>query len=89
MTMNETTTTARPTGESANEMQSCLEPVRPDASREYMTAAQLAEFLNVSEKFVRKHTDAGRLPIVRMGRCIRYRRAEIERRLLSGALLCE
>ncbi len=28
---------------------------------EYLTARQLAEMLNVSEKFVRKHLDAGRL----------------------------
>jgi excisionase family DNA binding protein len=53
---------------------------------DFFTARELSVYLNVSEKFVRKHTDAGRLPLVRMGRCIRFPRREIDRRLLSGNL---
>ena len=84
--MNETSTAARQDGDGSNEAFSC--PDEP-ASNDFLTARELATYLNVSEKFVRKHTDAGRLPLVRMGRCIRYRRAEIERRLLGGTLLNE
>ncbi len=81
--MSEQTTTARPTGDGS------AAPAGPDAGSDFLTARELAEYLNVSEKFVRKHTDAGRLPLVRMGRCIRYRRGEIERRLLGGTLLAK
>ena len=50
----------------------------------------LARFLSVSGKTVVKWRDAGRLPgAVRVGRVWRFRRAEIERRLLSGTLLLD
>jgi excisionase family DNA binding protein len=52
-----------------------------------LTARELASYLNVSEKAIRKHTDAGRLPVVRFGRCLRFPKIEIDRRILSGNIL--
>jgi excisionase family DNA binding protein len=51
---------------------------------EFLTVHELATYLNVSEKAVRKWIDAGRLPLVRMGRLIRFSKREIDRRVLSG-----
>jgi|WetSurMetagenome_2_1015567.scaffolds.fasta_scaffold296119_1 excisionase family DNA binding protein len=56
---------------------------------EYLTGKQLAIKLNVSLKSVIKWTAARRLPCCKMGRVWRYPRPEIEKRLLSGALLFE
>jgi excisionase family DNA binding protein len=59
----------------------------PEAA--YMTSRQLAAYLNVSLKFIQKHTENGRLPVARFGRAVRFRRMEIEQRLLAGKLLLD
>ena len=57
----------------------------------FLTTAELAEMLAVSEKAIRLWTDQGLMPgVVRIGkRCLRYRKATIEKKLASGQLLIE
>lgn len=50
----------------------------PEPAQEYMTAAQVAEWLGVSEKWVYRKAHAGEIPSVRVGRIIRFRRERIE-----------
>ena len=42
-----------------------------------LTAAEVAEILNVPESWVRETTRADHLPHVRLGRYVRYERAEV------------
>ena len=57
---------------------------------EYLTPGQLAAKLNMSLKWVVKHTQARRIPgQTKFGRLWRYRRVEVEKRLLSGTFLKE
>ena len=57
-------------------------------AQEYFTSEQLAAYLNVSVKSIIKWRDARRLPgAVRCGRVWRFRRVEVEKRLLTGELL--
>lgn len=59
-----------------------------DGECEFLTPQQLADKCNVSLKFVQKHTATRRLPgATKMGRLWRYRRTDVEKRLLSGRLL--
>lgn len=60
---------------------------QPD--KEFLTLNELAEYLNISKKFIIKHTANRRLPGIKMGRIWRYRKKEIEKRLLSGKLLLD
>lgn len=58
--------------------------------KEYLTAKELAEMLNMSLKFIIKHTQSGRIPgKTKIGRLWRYRKSDIEKRLLSGQLLLD
>jgi excisionase family DNA binding protein len=58
--------------------------------KEYLTTEELADYLNMSKKFIIRHRETGRIPgIVKIGRVYRYRRIEIEKRLLSGTLLLD
>ena len=54
---------------------------------DYLNKIQLSQLLNCSVKSVVNWTLSNRLPIVRIGRLVRYPRTEIEKRLLSGQLL--
>lgn len=55
---------------------------------EFFNAKELAEYLGCSMGFIRKHIESGRLPgMVRAGRFIKFRKTDIEKRLLSGQLL--
>jgi len=59
-------------------------------NNEFFTTEQLAKYLGVSVKAVVKWRDARRIPgCVRCGRVWRFRRSDIEKRLLSGSLLLE
>jgi excisionase family DNA binding protein len=52
---------------------------------EYYTPQQLAQKLNMSLKFIEKHTQARRIPgQTKVGRMWRYNRIAVEKRLLSG-----
>ncbi len=42
-----------------------------------LTAAEVAELLQVKESWVRQETRADRLPHLRLGRYVRYERAEV------------
>lgn len=42
-----------------------------------LTAAEIAEMLAVPERWVRDHTRSGRIPAVRLGRYVRYRREAV------------
>lgn len=59
-------------------------------SSEYLTPQELAAMLNMSLKWVVKHTQLHRIPgQTKMGRLWRYRRTEVEKRLLSGIFLLD
>lgn len=49
-----------------------------EAARDWMTVAEVAETLRVSERFVRKLIADGRLPVVKVGvRVVRVRRSDL------------
>lgn len=53
--------------------------VRPEGSEEFMTVAEAAAELRVSERTVRRHLAEGRIPHIRVGKQIRILRAELMR----------
>lgn len=58
--------------------------------QEFLSVKQLANYLNCSEKFIRKHIESRRLPgMVKIGRVYRFRKSDVEKKLLSGQLLLE
>ena len=62
-----------------------LEAARVD---EVFTPEELAGFLKVDLRWVEKQTQARRLPgMFKAGRYWRYRRAEVEKQLLSGQVV--
>lgn len=69
------------TGTMPPEMSVGIEPA-------FFTPEQLAAFLQVPLRTVQKWAMARRLPgMVRAGRLLRFRRADIERAALSGSIL--
>ena len=51
----------------------------------FLTAKQLCELLNVSQKFIQSQTQARRIPgQIKVGRVWRYNRAEVEKAMLKG-----
>ena len=57
---------------------------------EFFTVQELANYLNCSEKFIRKYIESRRLPgMVKIGRVYRFRKSDVEKKLLSGQLLLE
>ena len=57
---------------------------------EYFTPQQLAAHVSMSLKFIVKHTQARRIPgQTKIGGYWRYRRSDIEKRLLSGKFLLD
>ncbi len=60
---------------------------KKEHEKEFLNTNGLAEYLNVSCKAISKWTQNRRLPVVKIGRLNRYRRIEIEQRLLGGKLL--
>lgn len=58
--------------------------------QEFLTVKELAAYLNCSEKFIRKHIESRRLPgMVKIGRIYRFRKSDVQKRLLSGQLLLD
>lgn len=56
--------------------------------QQFFTSKELAEYVNVSVKFIEKYTSSGRLPGLRkMGRCVRWDKNAVDRRILSGNIL--
>ncbi len=53
------------------------EPHDPDV----LTPAQVAEYLGISEKTVKRHLWSGRIPGTKVGRLWRIRRVDVERLL--------
>ena len=47
-------------------------------SNEVLTVSEVAEYLRVNPQTVYRKAKAGELPVVRIGRAIRFRRAELE-----------
>lgn len=57
---------------------------------EYLTAAEVAEWLGVSRRSITEWTRNGQMPgAVRMGHCWRYSRHAIAGKLSDGELLVE
>lgn len=55
-----------------------------------LTPRQLAQRLNISLKWVEKHTQERRIPgQVKVGRVWRYEWVEIEKRIVAGKILLE
>ena len=61
---------------------------RRDAEK-LLTAGQLAERLNLPESWVRSEERAGRIPSLRLGKYVRFRRRDIERALAERKRLGE
>ena len=53
-----------------------------------MTVSEVAEYLRVNPQTIYRKAKAGELPVVRIGRAIRFRRSELEA-WLKGAQLEE
>lgn len=51
---------------------------------EYLTVNEIAAHLKLNPQTLRNWIDQGRLPAVRIGRCIRVRRADLDRLLEHG-----
>lgn len=55
---------------------------------EFMTPRELADLISMSLAFVEKYTALRRIPgMVKMGRFWRYRKADVEKQLLTGQIL--
>ena len=52
----------------------------------HMTAEQLADYLQVEVKTIRKWTSEGRLPHVKLGSSVRFKREDIDSAIKAGAL---
>jgi excisionase family DNA binding protein len=60
------------------------------AQNEFLTPQEVAGKLNMSLKWVTKQTQARRMPgQIKIGRLWRYRRTDVEKRLLAGSFLLE
>ncbi|RKH09748.1 DNA-binding protein [Corallococcus sp. CA053C] len=44
----------------------------------YWTVEQAAKYLQVSKSWLYRQTEAGLVPVVRMGRSLRYRKADLD-----------
>jgi excisionase family DNA binding protein len=49
-----------------------------------MTITQAAQHLNVSPRFVRRLIDEGRLPYLKLGRCVRLRALDLDEYMSSS-----
>lgn len=52
---------------------------------EFLTVAEVAEILKLNQQTVRNWIDQGSLPAVRVGRRVRIRRSDLERKLEEGS----
>lgn len=50
-----------------------------------LTVSELAEYLRVNPQTIYRKAKAGELPVVRIGRAIRFRRIELERWLQAAS----
>ncbi|NLW31125.1 MAG: helix-turn-helix domain-containing protein [Fibrobacter sp.] len=56
--------------------------------KEFLTSKELADYMNISIKFVEKYRHTGRIPgAVKVGGSWRFSKDEIDRHLLNGKLL--
>jgi|GEM_PF-1402203 excisionase family DNA binding protein len=90
--MNETTMTARPTGDGSNKAHSSPDNAPEDLGKgtlepDFYTPGEMAALLRVPLRTLEKWTLKRRLPVVKVGRLNRFPRVEIQKRLLSGSLL--
>ena len=59
-----------------------MEPERTEES--FLTVAEVANLLKLNQQTVRNWIDAGTLPAVKVGRRVRIRRSDLERKLEEG-----
>ena len=45
---------------------------------ELLAVPEASEYLNVSERFIRRMVSEGRVPIVKLGKLVRFRRADLD-----------
>lgn len=65
-----------------------METMENRVASRFMKAAELAEYIGSTTKFVEKHSANGRMPgVCKVGRLNRYDREVIDRRMLGGELL--
>ena len=53
---------------------------------EHMNAAEVAEYLNVEEKTIRNWTNDGKIPNVKLGSLVRYKKSEIDDAVAKGKI---
>jgi len=60
--------------------------VKPENTEEesFLTVAEVAELLKLNQQTVRNWIDAGSLPALKVGRRVRIRRSDLERKLEEG-----
>src|SRR3989338_3711257 len=58
---------------------------RREMLNDVMTVSEVAEYLRVNPQTVYRKAKAGEMPVVRIGRAIRFRRAELEDWLRDGS----
>jgi excisionase family DNA binding protein len=56
----------------------------PDPEDSFLTVAEVAEMLKLNQQTVRNWIDQGSLPALRVGRRVRIRRSDFERKLAEG-----
>jgi len=64
----------------------CVLP-EEDKSEEYLTCKQVADLLKISLPTLNKHSKQGLIPSSRVGRCIRYKKSDIEQVISNGKRL--
>jgi len=55
-----------------------------DTEDSFLTVAEVAELLKLNQQTVRNWIDAGSLPAVKVGRRVRIRRSDLDRKLEEG-----
>jgi excisionase family DNA binding protein len=59
--------------------------MKPEGTaEEFLTVAEVAELLKLNQQTVRNWIDAGSLPAVKVGRRVRIRRSDLDRKLEAG-----
>lgn len=58
---------------------------RGNLDETFLTVAEVADLLKLNQQTVRNWIDQGSLPAVRVGRRVRIRRSDLERKLEAGA----
>jgi len=56
---------------------------------EYLTRSQLAEYLSISERKLSSMVASREIPVVKIGRCVRFRKSEVDKALQKFTIQAE